>query len=114
MISVGKAGSHDKLKEYYKRYLENKGYKVDLEKHILNGKYIIDVYGEKEDDVILVEIGTIQRKGKIEELRDKFKNVVHVPYLDDWLSYPWPDDGLKSIPDDVKRESIRRMGASLR
>lgn len=114
MFRVGDTGAHDRLKERYKCYLENKGYKVELEKRVLNGKYIIDVYGEKGDDVVLVEIGSIQRKGKLEELREKFKNVIHIPYIDSWLSYPWPKDNFHLIPDEVKIEWVRRMGESLR
>ena len=114
MFRVGESGAHDRLKEFYKSYLEKRGYRVCLEKRIMNGKYRIDVYGENVDDVVLVEIGTIQRKGKLEELRANFKKVIHIPYIDAWLSWPWPKDNFHLVPKEVKQEWIRRIGESLR
>ncbi len=114
MFRVGESGAHDRLIEYYKHYLEEKGYIVELEKYVLNRKYRIDVHGQKGDEVVLIEIGSVQRKGKLDELREKFSNVVHIPYLDAWLSYPWPKDTFHLIPEEVKVEWVRQMGESLR
>lgn len=78
--------AHDILCLEEAKKLERKQFKVVLEKKVIleNGKrYMVDVYAQKDDEVVVVECGWCPQD-KLKELNTEFKTI-HVPYLRCWL-----------------------------
>ena len=72
--------AHKKTKEDIAKTLRDIGYKVITEKFITvdNKQYAIDVYADKNKNVILIEVGRCLSK-KLLDLQYRYPIVLHVP-----------------------------------
>ena len=93
---MGLGNSHQVLKELAASILEDRGFIVKLEKRIYipedtappnyaNSRYkqswfSVDVYGERDGEIIMYEIGHCERN-KLEWLRKYVGKVIHMPFL---------------------------------
>ena len=74
--------AHRKLIENTVLLFLRLGYMIELEKKIL-GRYFVDVYAEKDGEILIVECGYTE-KNRLAELKQHF-NVIHFPYISSWL-----------------------------
>ena len=96
--------AHDKLKLFYEKLFIKLGYKVELEKPI--NKYRVDVYAKRDEEVIIIECGYCDGN-KLKDLRRDYEKVIHIPYLDGWMQYPYRK---LEIPHMTTEELARSMG----
>ena len=96
-MSLG--NSHQVLKELIASILEERGFSVKMEKRIYVPKDIappnyassrykqswfsVDVYGERDGEIIMYEIGHCERD-KLDWLRKYVGKVIHMPFLTQW------------------------------
>jgi len=90
-----KGNAHELLCIKMKELLEQKGFAVEREKNIriVNGpqkRYKVDVYGKRLNDILIFECGDCKQE-KLDWLRENIGPVIHVPYLDSWCSFAWPN-----------------------
>ena len=85
-----KGNAHERLCNLAASILEGRHYNVEYEKVIQipeggpQKRYVIDVYGQKDENVILVECGDCNDI-KLKWLRENIGQVIHLPYLDKWF-----------------------------
>jgi len=99
-MSLG--NSHQVLKELLALKLENSGFSVKVEKRIYCPENIappgrnylydrckqswfsVDVYGERDGEIIMYEVGHCERN-KLDWLRKYVGKVIHMPFLSQWM-----------------------------
>lgn len=77
-----KMKQHGKQQEQLKKEYESKGYKVYVEANVPqnNSFVIVDILAEKDGKKTIIEIGNCTQ-AKLEFLKTKFDEVIHLPYL---------------------------------
>jgi len=86
--------AHDLLESNARGFLEDRGFTVEQERSIVcndenitQSSFIIDVYGERNGEIIMYEVGHCTKR-KLAWLRKHVGKTVHMPYITHWCFHP--------------------------
>jgi len=71
---------HKKLKNRIEEEFQKNGYETEKERRLENG-LIVDVYAENSNETVLIEVGTLNGHGRIDQLKEIGDRVIHLPQI---------------------------------
>jgi len=115
--------AHYLLRTCARSILEKQGFRVQIEKRIKHppipyvhklGRWIdspyfqVDVYGEKDGEIVIYEVGYCEPE-RLEWLRKNIGKTIHMPYIIPWCENRYPRRYYGNIPYHIIRPERKKL-----